>query len=192
MGSSPTPRTISEPLAFQGKILNVLLHLKSLGRKETSLLPMGRRLRFLARHVDLDNPSKVNGLIASQSWSNNYKANVVLAYMHYVRFHHLTWQMPFYQREDREFKVPTEEDVNKIISHSKQKGALFYSIVKDVGIRPIEAAGLRLRDFDLETGDVYPRTAKGGLGRRLRIKASTLAMLKKYKRQGMARSPSEA
>jgi len=122
VGSSPTPRTTAEPHA-QGKILNVLLNLKSLGRKETSLLPFGRRLRYLARYVDLDSPSKVNEFIARQSWSSNYKGNMVLAYMHYVRFYGLTWSMPLYQREDREFKVPTSEDVNKIISYSKLKGA---------------------------------------------------------------------
>jgi len=178
VGSSPTPRITTEPHAE--KILNVLIHLKSLGRKETSLLPMSRRLRFLSRHVDLDNPQRVNEFISRASSSNNYKENMVLAYMHYAKFYKLVWQMPFYQREDREFKVPTSEDVNKIISHSKQKGALFYSIVRDVGMRPIEVAGMRVKDVDLENGEVYPRTAKGGSARKLKVKESTLAMLKRY------------
>ena len=179
MGSSPTLRTTAEPHA-DGKILNVLMHLRSLGRKETSLLPMSRRLRFLARHVDLDDPSKVNEFIARQSWSNNYKGNVVLAYMHYVKYHRLTWQMPIYQREDKEFRVPTDEDVSRIIGHAEVKGALFFSIIKDVGMRPIEVAGLKMKDVDLESGEVYPRTAKGGSARTLKIKGSTLAMLKRY------------
>ena len=143
-------------------------------------MPFGRRLRFLAKHVDLDNPSKVNSFIASQNWSSNYKGNVVLAYMHYARFYKLVWQMPFYQREDREFRVPTSEDVSKIISHARLKGALFYSIIADVGLRPIEAASLRVKDVDSETGEVYPITAKGGAARRLKLKASTLGLFKEY------------
>jgi len=141
---------------------------------------MSRRLRFLAKHVDLDNPIAVCEFISQQGWSNNYKGNMILAYLHYVRFYKLSWIMPKYQREDREFKVPTDEDVSKIISHAKLKGAVFYSIVKDTGMRPIETAGLRLKSLDLENGDAYPTTAKGGISRKLRIKGSTLAMLKRY------------
>jgi len=179
VGSNPTPRTKNEPHALS-KTLNVLLWLKSQGRKETTIIPIGKRLGYLEKHIDLDDPNKVNEFIAQKSWSNNYKGGMVTAYAHYVKFYKLQWSMPFYQREDKIFKVPTEEDVNKIISHSKLKGVLFYSIVRDVGVRPIEVSGLRVKDVDLTTGMVYPTTAKGGQGRMLKLKESTLAIMKRF------------
>lgn len=39
---------------------------------------------------------------------------------------------------------------------------------------------LKVKDIDLETGEVYPITAKHGAERVLRVKSSTLAMIKKY------------
>ena len=39
---------------------------------------------------------------------------------------------------------------------------------------------MKIKDFDLESGDVYPIPAKHGSGRILRIKKETLAMIKTY------------
>lgn len=47
-------------------------------------------------------------------------------------------------------------------------------------MKPVELVNLRLKDVDLETGRVYPGTAKRGSGRVLQLKPSTLAMLKRY------------
>jgi len=81
---------------------------------------------------------------------------------------------------DRITKIPRETDVNKIISAAKQKYALAYSILRDTGMRPVELTWLRLKQVDMESGLVYPGTAKKGKGRILKLRPSTLAMLKKY------------
>ena len=57
---------------------------------------------------------------------------------------------------------------------------LAYSIIRDCGLRPVELDLLRVKDIDLETGEVYPTTAKHGAGRILKLRTSTLAMLKEY------------
>jgi len=176
----PPPASLLNLMRFQPRVLAVLLHLKSSGYCESSILPYGRRLRYLARHVCLDDPERVNSFISTRNWTSNYKGNVVLAYAHYVRFHGLVWKSPCYQRVDREFKIPSSEDVAAIISHAKLKGALFYSVVSDTGMRPIEASGLRVKDVDVESGEVRPTTAKGGSARKLRLKNSTVAMWKRY------------
>ncbi len=61
--------------------------MKKDGYSENTIEPIGRRLRNLAKHVNLDSPEKVKELIAKSSWSNGYKENLVNAYNHYAIFH---------------------------------------------------------------------------------------------------------
>jgi integrase len=101
-------------------------------------------------------------------------------YGHYANFYNIQWLRPKYMREERVTRVPKEEDINKIISHAKLRYAVAYSTIRGIGIRPVELGMLKVKDIDLETGEVYPITAKHGAERVLRVKSSTLAMIKKY------------
>ena len=141
---------------------------------------MLKRLKFLARNVNLKDSEKVKEFIASQNYTDGYKDNLIDAYCHFCRFYAIQWVKPKYMREERITKVPKEEDINKIISHAKLKYATAYSVLRDSGMRPVELGMLRVKDFDLETGDVYPTTAKHGAGRVLKLRKATLAMLKQY------------
>jgi integrase len=158
----------------------VILKLKSEGRKDTTLAPMLKRLKFLAKNVNLKDSEKVKEFIATQKYTDGYKDNLIDAYSHFCRYYTIQWTKPIYMREERITKVPREEDINKIISHGKLKYAVAYSVLRDSGMRPVEVGMLRVKDFDLDSGDVYPTTAKHGSGRILRIKKETLAMLKRY------------
>jgi integrase len=141
----------------------------------------GERLRFLARHADLDDPETVKGFIADQTgWSNAYKQGVAYAYNSYVEVNGLRWSLPRFRVEDRLPKIPTEEKINQIIVRARGKYVLVFSILRDTGMRPIELERTRMRDIDLDTGVISVRTAKSGLGRLLKVKAQTLAMLKEY------------
>ncbi len=136
---------------------------------------------MLVKHANLDKPESVKSFIAGQEcWSNAYKEGIVNAYTHYVREYSLSWEKPVYKRSQRLPNVPTTEQVNKIIAHAGRKYALVFSILRDTGLRPIELHRLTLRNMDLEKGIIYPETAKGGSPRALKLKPSTLAMLKEY------------
>jgi integrase len=154
--------------------------LKKLGRKESTLIAISRKLRYLARNVDLAQPEKVKEFIANLNCSDGHKDNLVDIYSHYASFYGIQWVKPRYMREERVIKVPREEDINEIISHAKMKYAVAYSIIRDIGIRPVELGLLKVKDIDFETGEVYPITAKHGAERVLKVRPSTLAMLKKY------------
>ncbi len=189
MGSNPTPRTNTRTPGISnyglrtpvvGEIFQVIYHLKKLGYSDSTLIPMAKRLQRLAKHVNLRNPEAVKEFIAKQNWSCGYKGNVVNAYEHFCKFYNIPFDKPKYERVDKIQKIPREEDINKIISHATPKYALAYSIIRDCGLRPIELEWLRVKDIDLDNGLLYPRTAKHGEGRVLRLKPSTLAMLKKY------------
>jgi len=138
-------------------------------------------LKYLAKHVSLDDPEAVKGYIASQTnWSNAYKQGVAYAYNSYVQINGLRWSLPHFRVEDKLPKIPTEEKINQIIVRARGKYVLVFSILRDTGMRPIELERTKVRDLDLDRGIISVRTAKGGLGRSLQVKAQTLAMLKEY------------
>ena len=125
-------------------------------------------------------PENVKGYIATLEHSDGYKDNLIDAYSHSAKFYGISWVKPKYLREDRITRVPKEEDSNKIIAHSKLKSASAYSVIRDTGIRLIELGRWRVKDLDLETGKIYPITAKHGRGRVLKVRSSTLGMIKRY------------
>ncbi len=136
---------------------------------------------MLKKHVDLGNPEAVKSFIANQSeWSNAYKESCVNAYTHYVREHGLSWKKPVYKRSRRLPNIPSTEQVNKIIAHAGRKYSMIFSVLRDTGLRPIELHKLTLKNIDLDNGVIYPETAKSGNARALKLKKSTLAMLKEY------------
>ncbi|MDH5495130.1 MAG: site-specific integrase, partial [Candidatus Bathyarchaeota archaeon] len=160
------------------RIFQVLWQMRKDGYSENTIKPIGRRLRNLGKHADLDNPEKVKEFIVRVDWSNGYKENIVNAYNHYAVFHCLEWRKPRHQRAFSIKKLPLESDIDLIISYTRTRNRVAFKLVKECGLRPIEVSRLTLKQIDLHKGLVYPETAKGGEARVLRIKKETLALLK--------------
>jgi len=181
VGSNPAGPTTGRTGPARAKIFATLWELKKRGFSDITLEVKGERLRYLAKHVNLDDPEAVKGFIANQTgWSNAYKQGVAYAYNSYAEVNGLRWSLPHFRVEDRLPKIPTEEKINQVIVRARGKYVLVFSVLRDTGMRPIELERTRARDIDLDTGVITVRTAKGGLGRSLKVKAQTLAMLKEY------------
>ena len=181
VGSNPAGPTTRRTDPIAAKIFNTLWTLKKEGYAEITLKTKSERLRYLAKHVDLDNPDAVKGYIANQSnWSNAYKQGVAYAYNSYVKANDLEWTLPHFRIEDRLPRIPTEEKINQVIVRARGKYVLVFSILRDTGMRPIELERTKTRDIDLERGTITVRTAKGGAGRIVQVRRQTLALLKEY------------
>jgi integrase len=128
----------------------------------------------------LDNPENVKVFIASKQCSNGFKESLIEAYAIYCKANNISWNKPFYERYDRQPKIPSEEKLNMIIANSSKRLALILSIIKDLGLRPIEVTWLKVKDIDLDSGMVTITSAKYCVGRTLKLKSNTLAMLKNY------------
>ena len=142
-GENPLPYSTSKA---SSEIIQLLIHLKSQGYSEATLRGWSRRLSYLAKYSNLQDPEAVKRFIAEQQWSSGYKGNMVNAYQHYVDFCGLSWSKPFYERVDKIQRILRTEDINKIISGASLQYALAFSIIRDTGLRPIECSWLRLRD----------------------------------------------
>ena len=89
-----------------------MYQLKKEGRKDSTLASISRKLRYLNRHCDLNQPEKVKEYIARLQCSDGHKDNLVDIYSHYCDFYHIQWTKPKYQREERVTRVPKEEDIS--------------------------------------------------------------------------------
>jgi integrase len=154
--------------------------MKREGYAESYIHAVGKRLRHLARYVSLDNPEMVKDYIASKQCSPAFKETLVEAYDLYVKANNMHWNKPYYKRYDKLPKIPNEEKINLIIANCSKKYALAFSMIKDLGLRPIELTWLRVKDIDLENGIVNITSAKHCNARALKLKQSTLLMLKTY------------
>ena len=152
--------------------------MKKEGYSENTIEPIGRRLRNLAKRVDLNKPEEVKEFLAGADWSNGYRQNVVQAYNHYAVVHGLFWKRPTYQRAYGIKKLPLESDIDLIISYTKTRNRAAFKLVKECGLRPIEVSWLTPAYFDLNKGVVHPETAKGGEARVLKLKKDTSALIK--------------
>ena len=130
VGSNPAGPTTRRTDLARAKIFKTLWALKKAGYSEDTLKAKGHRLRYLAKHVSLDDPEAVKGYIAGQSrWSNAYKQGVAYAYNSYVKANGLQWSLPHFRIEDRLPKIPTEERINQVIVRARGKYVLVFSIL---------------------------------------------------------------
>ena len=67
-----------------------------------------------------------------------------------------------------------------LIANATPRMALFLSMSKDLGTRPIELTWLKVKDINLKNGIVTITSAKHCNGRTLKLKSTTLDMLKQY------------
>jgi len=179
VGSNPAGPTTRPTDPTSAKIFKTLWELRKGGQSEDTLRAKGDRLRYLAKHVSLDDPEAVKGYIANQSrWSNAYKQGVAYAYNSHVKANGLQWTLSHFRIEDKLPRIPTEEKINQIIVRARGKYVLVFSILRETGMRPIELERTRARDIDLERGTITVRTAKGGIGRVVQVRRQTLALLK--------------
>lgn len=113
VGSNPVDPTTNGTGPATTKIFKMLWELKKGGQSKGTPEAKGDRLRFLAKHVDLDNPEAVKGYITNQAnWSNAYKQGMAYAYNSYVQVNGLEWNLPHFRIEDRLPRIPTEEKIN--------------------------------------------------------------------------------
>jgi integrase len=148
--------------------------------EETTIKATAKRLRHLQKNCHLADSESVKLYVANKKCSNAFKESLIEAYDIFMRSTGQAWNKPFYQRYDKMPKIPTEEKLNMLISNASQRMALFLSMSKDLGSRPIELTWLKLADINLQNGTVNLTGAKHTIGRNGKLKTNTLEMLRKY------------
>jgi len=154
--------------------------MKKNGYADTTIKAAGKKLRYLQKNCNLQDPEDVKGHIANKQCSNAYKESLIEAYAILMKSINKEWKQPFYKKYDKLPKIPTTEQLNMLISHATTRMALILSMSKELGTRPIELTWLKIKDINLQNGTVNIISAKHCNARILKLKTKTLEMLREY------------
>ncbi len=125
--------------------------LKKQGYREGTIREYANQIALLKKYgADIFNPESVKSVLAQASWKESTKAVITKIYSNFLSFHNLTWHEPTYkQRKTLKF-IPTEKEINDLISCCGKITSLALRIAKETGARIGEIAKLRWIDIDRE------------------------------------------
>jgi len=125
-----------------------MLFMKKNAYADSTIKAVAKRLRSLQRNCNLEDPENVKTFIGNKTCTNGYKETLIEAYDILMHSVNQQWNKPFYKRYDKMPRIPTTEQLNKLIAHVTTRMSLFLSMSKDLGTRPIELTWLKIQDID--------------------------------------------
>ena len=136
----------------KGKIVELLIYMKRQGYAESTIRLNRIALKVLQeRGANLLDPESVKEVIANQKvWSGNRKRNVINAYTLFLKIQGRKWEKPKVKVSARFPFIPTEKELDALISGSGKKNASFLQLLKETAMRSGEAKRLEWVDLDFE------------------------------------------
>jgi integrase len=133
----------------------------------------------MAKTADLNSTERIEAFVFGLEVMNKYRNALFDAYGHYCKANEIKWDRPEIRAEVYPVKVPTEENIDKVIVCASLKYAAIFHLSKH-GLRPDEISKITLRDIDLTSGVLSVRTSKMGLERTLKLKPEAFDLLRDY------------
>ena len=159
--------------------------MKKNGYSESTMTERNRRLkRLLKLGANLLDPESVKDIIAKQdAWSNNTKATFVDAYGTLLRYLGKKWDLPLYKESRSIPFIPTESEVDQLISSCGPKTATFLQLLKETAIRAGEAFSLEWINVDMERKTITVRPEKNSNPRIFNVSDKLLGMINALSRK---------
>jgi integrase len=167
----------TQPTDKTGKIVEFLWNLRQNGVKGNTLGSYSAVLRKLAKNTELTPESVKEYLAKTTEWNDATKAMTVIVYGSFLKFNNITWQPPKYRPVDKSPYIPTEAEIDQLISGSGRVLSTFLQFLKETGARSGEAARLKWRDVDFERKIATITPEKGSRARILPISPKLIDML---------------
>ena len=163
----------------KAQLIQFAWHMKKQGYSEPTIECYGVVLKQLTnRGADLVDVESVKETIASQhTWGNGRKLIAVKAYTAYLKMQGLVWSKPKYKPVRKLPFIPTEIEVDVLISECSPQMAAYLLMMKETGARCGEVLQLKWADVDSVNGTVRITPEKGSNPRVLKISAKLLSML---------------
>ena len=158
-------------------IMSYAFQLKKDGRADATLETTILRLKRLTKLCDIAEPEQVKTTLALLKWKNITKNNVVRIYTGYLKFIGKTWTPPKYMEQNEIPFIPTEQEIDSLISAGHPKTAALLQLLKETGARIGETEFLKWTHVDAERKAVYITAEKGSNSRILPASTKLLAML---------------
>jgi integrase len=143
-------RDHSEKSGLKSSIFNYAWHLQKNGRAKSTIHTVIDRLNRLSKICDIQNPEELKTTLAKINWSNNTKRNIAIILSGYLRFIGKEWTPPTYKPTNKLPFIPTEQEIDSLISASRPTIATLLQFLKETGVRIGEALRVKWFDIDLE------------------------------------------
>jgi integrase len=133
---------------------------------------------MLKNNVDLSNPEEVKLFIArNKNWSNGHKILAVYAYNDYAKMLGIRWEIPYYKKNETLPFVPTEKEIDALISGTSKKVSITLQALKETGFRIGELWKCKWTDLDEEKSTLKCVSEKHGKPREAKISARLITRL---------------
>ena len=183
--NSTVPTRIFERTDYNIEIETALMlenykqELKNSGKAQENIYPVMQQLKQVARTTDINNPKNVKEYLASENchWNNKTKTKFCYNYTALLKFLNQTWIPPHYQVTDKLPFIPTEQEIDLLISACGKVTATALQMLKETGIRIGELTLLKWLDIDFERKTVNITPEKNSNGRILPINDKLIGML---------------
>lgn len=160
-----------------GSIISYAWNMKKNGRADSTIETAVARLMRLSKLCNIDDPEAVKETLARLKWRNNTKHNVASIYKCYLKYRGIEWTPPKYAKEHSLPFIPTEEEIDSLISSGSPKTSALLQLLKETGARIGEAVKLEWTQIDLKRKTVYITAEKGSNSRILPISDKLIAMM---------------
>jgi integrase len=136
-----------------------------------------KRLTRLGKIANLDDPAKIKTIICTYQSSEAYKELLANAYDYYVTMKGLGWEKPRFSREEKPFFLPTETEIDQLISNCRLRMSVFLQTLKETGADSGEAWLIRWTDLNTQENTVAVTPTKNHNARTLPISAHLISRL---------------
>jgi integrase len=151
--------------------------MKKDGKADATITTAVARLKRLSKLCNVQEPEQVKTILATVEWKNATKRHVAQIYRYYLRYINKTWTEPKYTQESRLPFIPTEAEIDSLISAGSPKTAALLQLLKETGARIGEIEKLQWTHIDQERKTIYITAEKGSNSRILPISPKLIAML---------------
>ena len=130
----------------------------------------GMLKRLVNLGANLEDPESIKDILAkNHDWTEGYKMLLMYAYESFLKMEGRSWERPRYRQSRTLPFIPTEEELDQLISGSGKKLGTFLQGLKDTGADPGELAKLRWTDLNVEARTANITPVKGHKPRVLKV-----------------------
>jgi integrase len=174
---------LTEKNVPKSNIFNYAWYLKKNGRAESTIKTVIERLTRLSKLCNIQEPEELKATLAKLEWSNNTKRSIVIYLNGFLKFLNKHWEPPKYKSDNKLPFIPTEEELNMLISASPQIIATLLQFLKETGVRIGEAMKLEWTDIDLKRRTAHITPEKYSNPRILPLSNTLINMLNSLARK---------
>jgi len=165
----------------KGKIFEFIWHLQKQGYSMETVKFYNQVLQVMSKKTNLLDGEAVKEALAKMPISETTKCNYAYALQSFYKHVGVEWNPPKYKPQKTLPFIPTELELDLLISNTSKNVSAALQLLKETGARIGEILKLKWTDIDFQRKAVKIPPEKGSLPRILPISDLALSMIKRLK-----------